>query len=73
MFKQFLYKYQYQSILIFLVIWLGVIQLKYKSFDTDMGSQTMQSKKKANRKTEILFLLFTLLTLYPYMPLERSR
>ena len=51
MFKQFLYKYQYQGILIILVIWLGMIQLKYSSFDTDMGSQMMQSKKKPNRNT----------------------
>ena len=59
--------------LIFSVIWLGMIRLKYKSFDTDMGIQMMKIKNKANRKTEILLLLLTLLTLYPYMPLERSR
>ena len=60
-----------------------MIQLKYDSFETDMGIETMQKerliwelrrcKKKDNRKTEILFLLFTLLTLYPYMPSEQFR
>ena len=64
--KQFLYKYQYQCILIFLVVWLGMIRLKHYSFDVDMGI-----KKKTNRK--ILSLLFTLLTLYSYMPSERFR
>ena len=33
--KQFLYKYKYQCKLIFLVIWLGIIRLKYNSFDTE--------------------------------------
>ena len=39
--KQFLYKYQFQAILIFPIIWLGMIRLKYNSFDTDMGIQMM--------------------------------
>ena len=69
--KQFLYKYQYQCMLIFLVIWLGTIQVKYNNFDTDIGIQMMY--KKANRKIDILFLQFTLLTLYPYMPSEQFR
>ena len=69
MFKQFLYKHQYQSILIRLVICLGMIRLKYNSFDTDTERHIMQSKKKANRKIEI----FILVTSYPYIPLERSR
>ena len=50
MFKQFLHKYQYQSILIFLVIWIRMIRLKYNSFNTDMGSQMMQSKKETQKK-----------------------
>ena len=54
-------------------IWLGMIRLKYNSFDTDMGIEMMQNKNKGKRKTEFLFLLFTLLTLYPYMPLKQSR
>ena len=37
--KQFLYKYQ--CTLIFSVTWLGMIPLKYNSFDTDMGIQMM--------------------------------
>ena len=40
-FRQFLYKYQYQCILIFAVIWLRMIRLKYNSFDIDMGIQIM--------------------------------
>ena len=36
-FKQFLYKYQYQSILEFSVIWLGMIRIKFHIFGTDMG------------------------------------
>ena len=39
--KQFLYKYQYWCILIFSVIWLGIIRVTYNSFDTDMGVQMM--------------------------------
>ena len=41
--KQFLYKYQYQCILIFSVIWLGIKWLKYRVtvFNTDMGIQMM--------------------------------
>ena len=39
--KQFLYKYHYQCILIFSVIWLGMIRVKCNSFDTDMGIQIM--------------------------------
>ena len=54
-------------------IWLGMIRLKYNSFDTDIGIQMMQNKERAKRKAEILFLLFTLLSLYPYMPSERFR
>ena len=50
-FKQFRYKYQYQSILIILVICLGMILLKYSSFNTYMGIRMMQSKKKPNRNT----------------------
>ena len=34
-------KYKYQFILIYSVIWLGMIGLKYNSFDTDMGIQMM--------------------------------
>ena len=41
MFQQFPYKYLYHSILIFLVISLGMIPIKYNSFDTDIGSQMM--------------------------------
>ena len=63
-----LHKYQYQCTLIFSVIWLGMIRLKCDSFDTDMGIRWCT--KKANRKTEIRFMLFTLLTLHPYMPSE---
>ena len=39
--KQFLYKYQYQRILIFSVIWLDMKRLKYNSFDTDIVIQIM--------------------------------
>ena len=39
--KQFLYKYQYQHILIFSVIWLDMKRLKYNSFDTDIVIQIM--------------------------------
>ena len=39
--KKVPYKYQYQCILIFSVIWLAVIRLKYNSFDTDMEIQMM--------------------------------
>ena len=39
--KQFLYKYRYQRILIFSVICLGKMRLKYNSFDTDIGIQIM--------------------------------
>ena len=39
--KQFQYKYRYQRILIFSVIWLGMMQLKYNSFDTDIRIQIM--------------------------------
>ena len=31
-----------------------MIRLRYNAFDTDMAIQMMQSKKKANRKTEII-------------------
>ena len=39
--QQFLYKYQYQCILIISVICLGMKRLKYNSFNTDMGFQMM--------------------------------
>ena len=47
-----------------------MIRLKFNSFDTGIGIQMMESKMRAIRKTVILFLLFTLLTLYPCMPSE---
>ena len=34
-------QYQYECTLIFSVIWLGMIQLKYNSFNADMGIQMM--------------------------------
>ena len=49
-YKQFLYKNQYQFIFILSVIWLGMMQLKYNSSDNDIGTQMMQSKKKSNWK-----------------------
>ena len=35
--KQFLYKYQYQRMLIFSVTQLEKTRLKYNAFDTDIG------------------------------------
>ena len=71
--KQFLHKYQYQCILIFPVIWLGMIRLKYTVMVLILMWEFRWCKKKANRKTEILFSLFALLKWYPYMPSERFR
>ena len=34
-------KHRYQCTLIFSVMWLGMIRLKYNSFNTDMGIQMM--------------------------------
>ena len=65
--KQFLYKYQYSCILIFSVIWLGTIRLKYTVIVLRLIWEFRWYKQKANRITEILFLLLTLLTIYPYM------
>ena len=42
------YKYQYQCILIFSVIWLEIIRLKCNSVNTKKENQC---KKKTNRKT----------------------
>ena len=33
-------------------IWLGMIRLKYNSFDTNMGIQMMYNKKKAKKKNK---------------------
>ena len=40
-YKQFLYKNQYQLIFILSVIWLGMMRLKYNSSDNDIGTQMM--------------------------------
>ena len=66
-----LYKYQYSCILIFSVIWLGTIRLKYTVIVLTLIWEFRWCKQKANRKTEILFLLFTLPTIYPYIRSER--
>ena len=47
-------------------IWLGMIRLKYNSF------VECKIKRKPKEKQKNFLLLFTLLTLYPYMPLEQS-
>ena len=65
--KQFLYKYQYSCILILSVIWLGTIRLKYTVTVLRLIWEFRWYKQKANRRTKILFLLLTLLTIYPYM------
>ena len=65
--KQFLCKYQYSCILIFSVLWLGTIRLKYTVIVLRLIWEFRWYKQKANRITEILFLLLTLLTIYPYM------
>ena len=50
-----------------------MIRLKYNHCDADIEIEMIESKKKANRKAEVLFLLFTLLTLYPDMLSETFR
>ena len=71
--KQFLYKYQCQCILIISVIWLRMIRLKYTVIVLILTWEFRWCKMKANRETNILFLLFTLLTLYPDMSPEWFR
>ena len=52
---------------IFSVIWLGKIRLKSSVIVLRLIWEFRWYKEKANRRTEILFLLLTLLTIYPYM------
>ena len=47
-------------------IWLGMIRLKYNSF------VECKIKRKPKEKQKNFLLLFTLLTLCPYMLLEQS-
>ena len=55
------------------VVSLGMIRLKNIVIVLILIWEFKWCKKKANRKTEILFLLLTLLTLYIYMTSERFR
>ena len=65
--KQFLYKYQYQCILIFSVIWLGMIRLKHNSFDNDMGIQMMQKESQQKNRNSVFAVHITdLIPIYAF-------
>ena len=61
--KQFLYKF----ILIFSVIWLGMIRLKYRSFKTDMGIQMMQREsQQKNRNFDFAIHVTYIIPIYAF-------